>query len=58
MKVVLQRVSLTFKTSLGSRRGFLMKFPLYFPRLVILGCLTLSLKRDEVLAHQVRSNLV
>ena len=58
MKVFLERVGLTFNTSVGSRRGFLINFPQNFPRLVMIGCLTLSLKKKEVLAHQARSQLV
>ena len=54
----LLRVGLTFKTSLGSKRGFLIKFHPIFQRLVTTGCLTLSLKREEVLSHQPRSQLV
>ena len=42
MMVVPQRVGLSSKTSLGSRGK----------RLVMIGCVTLSLKREEVLAHQ------
>ena len=58
MKVVPLSVGLTFKTILGSRRGFLVKFLLNLPMLVIIGCLTLSLRREEVLAHRViRQNL-
>ena len=52
------RVGLTFKTSLGSRRGFLIKFPPNFSRIVMIGCLTLSLKREELLVHQQRRQLV
>ena len=49
---------LAFKTSLDLRRGLLIKFLTNFPRLMMIGCLTLSLKREEVLAHQVKSQLV
>ena len=58
MKVVLQRVGLTIKTSLCSRRGFLIKFLQNSPGLVMIGCLTLSLKKDEVLANLTRIQLV
>ena len=43
--VVIQRVGLTFMTSLGLRRGILIKFLLDFLTLVMIGYLTLSLKR-------------
>ena len=46
------------KTSLGVRRGLLINFLPNFPRLVMIGCLNLSLKREKVLAHQARSQLV
>lgn len=39
-KVVLLSVSLTFKTSVDSRRGFLIQFLQNNPRLVMIGCLS------------------
>ena len=56
--VVLQRVGLTFNTSLGYRRGPLIKFLQNFPRVGMIGYLTLSLKREELLSHQTRRPLV
>ena len=58
LKVVLQRVDLILKTSLGLRRGFLIKFLLSSPSLEMIGCLNLSLKREEILVHQKRSLLM
>ena len=58
MIVVLQMVSLISMEILGSRIGFLIKFLPNFPRLMMIVFLTLSLKREEVLAHQTRSKLV
>lgn len=58
MIVVLQMVSLISMEILGSRIGFLIKFLPNFPRLMMIVFLTLSLKREEVLAHQERSELV
>ena len=52
------KVGLTFKTRLDLRRVLPIKFLPNFPRLGIIGCITLSLKREEVLAHQKRSRLV
>ena len=51
MMVVLQRVGFISKTILGSTRGFLIKISPNFISLVMIGCLTLSPKREEVLAH-------
>ena len=58
IKVVFLMVVLTFKTSLGSTRSFLIKFPPNLPKLVMILCVTLSLKREVVVAHQARSQLV
>ena len=49
--VVLQRVSLTFKTRIGSRIGFLINFLQNFPMLVMIGYLTQILNGEDVLAH-------
>lgn len=57
MKIVLLRVGLTFQTSVGSRRGFLTKFPLSSPRFAKIGFLTQGPKREKVLIHQVRNQL-
>ena len=56
--VVLQSVGIIFKTSLGLRRGFLIKFLLSSPSLEMIGCLNLSLKRERVLVLQLRILLV
>ena len=58
LMVVLQRAGLISKTSLGSRRGFLTKFLPSSLRLLMIGCLTLSLKKEEVLVYQIKSLLV
>ena len=58
MMVVLQRIGLKYKTSLGLRSGFLIKFLLSFQRLCRIGFLTLSLKKEKVLVHQPSSQLV
>ena len=50
--VVLQNEGFISKTSLGSRRGFLIKFLLSSLSIGMIGCLTLILKRKEVLVHQ------
>ena len=47
LKMVLQRVCLTFKTSLGLRRCLLIKFLPNFPRIMMIGFLVLSLKREK-----------
>ena len=58
MKVVVQEEGLKFKKSLRSKRGYPIKFLLSYPRLVIIGFLTLVLKREEVLVHQGKIVLV
>ena len=58
LMVVLQRVGLIFRTSLGFIRGPLIKFLPGSLRLIMIGFLTLSLKIEKVLAHQTRSQLV
>ena len=58
MMVVLLKVRLRFKTTLHSIRGCLSNFVLSYLRLVIIGCLTLRLKRERVLVQQPRSILV
>ena len=50
------RLDIQEKTRLQKR--FSNKVPSKFSRLLMRGCLTLSLKRVEVLAHQARSQLV
>ena len=57
MEVIL-RVSLKSKTSQGLRRDSTTNFLLISPRLVEVGCLTLSLKGEKVVDHQVRNLLV
>ena len=56
MKVALLRVGLTFKTSQGSRIGFVTMFLPNFQRIVMIGCLTIRFKRKKSLA-QARSQL-
>ena len=46
------------KTSLDSRRGYLIKFLANFLIFLMIGCRTLSLKRYEVLFYKVRIRLV
>ena len=53
-----QRVGLISKTSLGSRKGFPTKFLSNYLWLEMIGCLTLSLGREGVLAHQPKIQLV
>ena len=45
LMVVLQRVGLISKTSLGSKKGFLIKFLPSYLRIVMIKCVILSLKR-------------
>ena len=42
----------------SSKRGSPIKFLLNFPRLMMIGCVTLNIKTEEVLAHQATSQLV
>ena len=58
MNGVLLRVGFTFKTSLDSRRGFLIMFIPNLPRLVMIGSLIISLKSEEVLIQQERIKLL
>ena len=58
LMVVLQRIGLRYKTSVDLTSGFLIKFIPISLRLVCIGCLTLRLKRERVLFHQSRSELV
>ena len=56
--VVLERVSLISKISLGSRRVFSTKLLPGSLRLGIIGCLTLSINRKGILINQTRRLLV
>ena len=56
--IVLQRVGLISNKILGSKKGFLIKFSPSSLRLVMKGCLNLSLKKEGVLTHQTRIQLV
>ena len=56
--VVLQSVGIIFKTSLGLRRGFQVKFLPSSQSLVVIGCLTLSGRRKNVLIHKPRIQIV
>ena len=56
--VVLQRISLIFKTSLGSKRVFITNFLQNYLILWMIECLTLSLKRVGILVDQPRIQLV
>ena len=58
LTVVLLRIGLRFKTSLGSRIGCPIKFLLSYLRLGMIGCLTLILISEGILVHQQRSQLV
>ena len=55
---ILQRIGLRYKTILGLRSEFQVKFLISSQRLVVIGCLTLSSIREKVLTHQPRSQLV
>lgn len=57
-KVVRQSLCLKFKIILISRRGFPTKFLSSSLRLVVIGCIILSLKREGVVLHQQRRELV
>ena len=56
--VVLERVGLISKTILGSKSYFLTKFLPSSLRLVIIGYLTLSLKREEELIYLPRRQYI
>ena len=58
MKVVLLRVGLISNTNLSLRRGFQTKFLQISPGITMIGCLTLNLKRGEMLIHQEKYQLV
>ena len=58
LMVVLQGVGLISMKRLGSRIGPLVKFLQSSKRLVIIGHLTLSLKREGALIHQLRRQLM
>ena len=55
---VLHRINLTDKTSLDLTTVFQIKFLPNSLRLVGIGCLTLSLKREKELTHQFKRQLV
>ena len=55
LMVVFQRVGLRYKTSLGLRKGFLIKFVPSSLRIGMIRCLTLSQKREWILVHQRKS---
>ena len=55
---VLRRICLKYKTSLDLRRGFLIKYPPCSQKLVVIGCLNINSRRERVLIHQPRSQLV
>ena len=55
---VLQRISLRYKTRLDSRNGFLIMFLQIFLRLLVIRCLSLRLRRQTLLVHQLRRKLV
>ena len=54
----LQREGLRFKTSIGARIGCLIKFFLSFISLGMIWFPTLSRKRERVLVHQLKNQLV
>ena len=58
MMEVLQKIGLRYKTSLDSRSGFLIKFLPSSLSLVVIGFLTICLRREKVLVYQSRSPLV
>ena len=57
LMVILLRVGLRFKTSLGSRRECQIEFLRSYLMLGMRGCLTLILKMEGILVHQTRSLL-
>ena len=58
MVEVLQRMALRYKTNLGLRSGFQVKFLPSSQRILVRGCLTLISISERVLIHQPRSQLV
>ena len=58
LKGVLQIIGLRYKTSLGLRSMFQDNILPSSQRLVVLGFLTLSSRREEVIIHQPRNQLV
>ena len=58
LMVVLQRVGLAFKKILSSIRGSPIKFLLSYLRLVIIRCINLGPKTEELKTHLMRSLLV
>ena len=54
---VLQRIGLRYKTSLGLRSRFQVNFLPSSQSLVVIGCLTLSLKTKGILVHEQSSQL-
>ena len=55
---ILQRIGLRYKTSLNLRTVFLINSLPNSQMLVVIGCLTLNSRREKVLIHQIRSQLV
>ena len=55
---VLQRIVLRYKTSLRLRSRFQVKFFPSSERLVVIGCLILCSRREKVLIHESRSQIV
>ena len=58
LMVFLRRVGFISKTNLDLRRHLIIKFLPNFPRLVLIECKTLCLKKVDVLANQARSKIV
>ena len=55
---VIQRIGLRYKISLNLRSGVQIKSLQNSQELVVIGCLTLNSRREKVLIHQMRSQLV
>ena len=53
-----QRIGLRYKTSLDLRSRFQIKSLHNLQELVVIGCITLNSRREKVLIHQIRSQLV
>ena len=53
-----QRIGLIYKININVRRRVQIKSVPNSQYLVVIGCLTLNLRREKVLIHQKRSQLV
>ncbi len=53
-----QKIGFKYKISLDLRNAVQIKSLPNFQELVVIGCLTLNLRREKVQIHQMRSQLV